>query len=138
MSREITWKLTDHICRNCSGGRVLRSVTGAGMTPGGNSIYRCADCGASGYATDEICWCGFRMKNQRDNGFICMSFSILKTEPELLNEFRACGCEPDRAEVGIIRRHAGRTECRDSAVIAGQNCRQSAGCTVKNTPGSDF
>lgn len=43
MKDKRTWALTDHLCRDC-GGRVLRCVTGNGITPGGNPIYKCADC----------------------------------------------------------------------------------------------
>ena len=32
---KLTWALEDHLCRSC-GGRILRSVSGAGMTPGGD------------------------------------------------------------------------------------------------------
>ena len=39
-----TWAIEDHLCRSC-GGRILRCVKGNGMTPGGNPLYKCADCG---------------------------------------------------------------------------------------------
>ena len=31
-----------------------------------------------------------------------MPFSVLKDRPELEAAFRACGCDPSRAEVGIM------------------------------------
>ena len=71
MKERITWVIEDHICKNC-GGRILRSVTGAGMTPGGNPLYRCADCGANGYALDEICWCGLHHRNQTMEPYQCL------------------------------------------------------------------
>jgi len=99
----ITWKLEDHVCRSC-GGRILKSVSGAGMTPGGNPIYRCADCGRGGsfFGENEICWCGFSYRQQNLNPYKCLSFRILEEHPELLPAFQACGCEPGRSEVGIV------------------------------------
>lgn len=98
-----TWKLEDHLCRSC-GGRILRCVTGNGMTPGGNPLFKCADCGEciSGISPDVLCWCGFHHRNQHAKAYKCVPFSILKERPELLNAFRSCGCEPGRSEVGIM------------------------------------
>ena len=57
---KLTWALEDHLCRSC-GGRILRSVSGAGMTPGGNPVIKCADCGKAAAASgpEALCWCGF-------------------------------------------------------------------------------
>jgi hypothetical protein len=99
-----TWIIEDHLCRDC-GGRVLRCVSGNGMTPGGNPIYRCADCGKSVAAMgpQEICWCGFSHRMQHHmTAYCCIPFSILNFRPELLSAFRACGCDPERGEVGIM------------------------------------
>lgn len=97
------WALEDHLCRKC-GGRILRCVSGAGMTPGGNPVFRCADCGAStsGMGPEELCWCGFSHRMNLDNAYICLPFSILQDRPELASAFRACGCDPGRGEVGIM------------------------------------
>lgn len=99
----ITWALENHLCRSC-GGRVLRSVSGAGPTGGGNPVFKCADCGtsASDFGPNCICWCGFAHRNQNDNPYECLPYSILEHHPELANAFRACGCDPERGEVGII------------------------------------
>jgi hypothetical protein len=102
--KSITWKLVNHLCRKC-GGRILRSVTGAGMTPGGNPIFRCADCGASNYAMgpEVLCWCGFNHRQQNITAYACLPYSVLKDEPELLDAFLACGCDPKRGgDVGIV------------------------------------
>lgn len=98
-----TWVLEDHLCKAC-GGRILRCVTGGGITGGGNPIFKCADCGRSNSAMgpEVLCWCGFSHRGNRDNAYTCQPFSVLKERPELLSAFRACGCDPDRGEVGIM------------------------------------
>ena len=59
-ARKLTWALEDHLCLSC-GGRILRSVRGAGMTPGGNPVFKCADYGKAAAASspEALCWCGF-------------------------------------------------------------------------------
>ena len=101
--RPRTWTLEDHLCKGC-GGRILRCVTGAGPTGGGNPIFRCADCGVSTSATGPraLCWCGFYHRSQTYTAYICVPFSALEDRPDLLDAFRACGCEPGRGEVGIM------------------------------------
>lgn len=107
-----TWWLENHLCRNC-GGRILRCVSGNGVTPGGNPVYKCADCGAEGAQMSPrgLCWCGFEHKGQKMRPYLCVPFSILtsgkyttETTKKLLSAFRACGCEPGRTEVGIMLR----------------------------------
>lgn len=101
----ITWQLTDHLCAGC-GGRILKSVSGAGMTPGGNPVWKCADCGKATAAMgpDVMCWCGFHHKhNHNTTAFVCKPYSVLEDKPELLAAFQACGCDPKRGgEVGIM------------------------------------
>jgi len=102
--RRQAWVLEDHLCRAC-GGRILRCVSGGGMTGGGNPIYLCADCGASRaqMGPDELCWCGFSHRRQSIQAYKCVPYSILLERPELLKAFRACGCDPERGgEVGIM------------------------------------
>lgn len=103
MGDKRTWSLTDHVCKGC-GGRILRCASGAGMTPGGNPVWRCADCGAStsSMGPDSLCWCGFSHRSQRATAYVCAPFSILKDRPELLIAFQACGCSPGRGEVGVM------------------------------------
>jgi len=99
-----TWELEDHLCKAC-GGRILRCVTGAGMTPGGNPVFKCADCGraTSGMSPDVLCWCGFSHRgNHNSTAYVCQPFTVLKDRPELEQAFRACGCDPSRGEVGIM------------------------------------
>lgn len=96
------YEITDHLCRNC-GGRILRCLD-TGMSPGGNPMFRCADCGESsyGHGPDCVCWCGFNHRNQTMTAYRCLPFSILKEYPDLLKCFLACGCDPERNEVGIV------------------------------------
>lgn len=105
MSKEMTWALTDHLCKSC-GGRVLRCVGGSGPTPGGNPLYKCADCGKSVAAmgSDALCWCGYSHKhNHNATAYVCKPFAILQDHPEFLRAFQACGCDPKRGgEVGIM------------------------------------
>lgn len=98
-----TWALEDHVCRAC-GGRILRCASGGGPTGGGNPIFKCADCGASGsgMSPDVLCWCGFSHRGQHATAYICQPFSILESRPELKDAFAACGCKTGRAEVGIM------------------------------------
>lgn len=102
------WVLEDHLCRGC-GGRILRCVAGQGPSPGGNPLFKCADCGKASTAMgpDVLCWCGFSHRgNHHMTVYQCVPFSILKAMPDkaqaLTNSFRACGCEPGRSEVGIM------------------------------------
>lgn len=94
--------LEDHVCRSC-GGRILRQLN-HGPTPGGNPVYRCANCGvaSSSMGPDRLCWCGFQFRAQHATAYRCLPFSILKDRPELLEAFRSCGCEPGRQEVGVV------------------------------------
>ena len=103
MPRIQTWALEDHLCRSC-GGRVLRCVSGNGATPGGNPIYKCADCGAASASMgpSAICWCGFSHRSQSATAYRCVPFSILAERPGLRAAFAACGCDPGRSEVGIM------------------------------------
>lgn len=98
------WVLIDHLCRDC-GGRILLCVEGNGMTPGGNQIRRCADCGKSGTqvsGADAICWCGTHHRGSNVTPYKCLPFSILESQPWLEEAFRACGCDPARGDVGIV------------------------------------
>jgi len=98
-----TWVIEDHLCVKC-GGRILRCVTGNGITPGGNSVYRCADCGATSTKMGgrDLCWCDKRHKNQSIAAYRCLSFSVIKDRPEMKDAFLRCGCDPERGEVGIV------------------------------------
>ena len=98
-----TWELEDHLCKVC-GGRILRCASGAGPSPGGNPLYRCADCGVAttSMGPGALCWCGFGHRMQNDGAYSCVPFSILRDRPDLLSAFRSCGCEPGRSEVGIM------------------------------------
>lgn len=99
-----TWIIEDHLCRTC-GGRILRCVSGGGITGGGNPIFRCADCGTGTAAMgpEALCWCGFSHRSQTANAYRCVPYSILGDRPELLKAFRKCGCDPERSgEVGIM------------------------------------
>ncbi len=84
---------------------MLRCVSGNGVTPGGNPIYKCADCGVSmaSMGPTDLCWCGFAHKRNDITAYVCVPFSILDKRPELLSAFRACGCDPERGgDVGIM------------------------------------
>lgn len=51
-----TWEVEDHACRHCMG-RLL-----SGVSPDGQPILRCAECGATAQGThDVMCWCGIEM-----------------------------------------------------------------------------
>lgn len=100
----MTWALEDHLCKKC-GGRILRCVSGGGVTGGGNPIFRCADCdaGMSAMGPEALCWCGFTHRRQEENPYRCVPYSILKEYPKLIRAFRACGCDPERGgDVGIM------------------------------------
>lgn len=101
------WTIEDHICRFCNGGRILKCEDGTCISPGGNPLWRCADCGKSCYSLipDPICWCGFKFKNENHCAYICVPFSILEYKPELEEKFYSCGCDPKGpSEVGILLR----------------------------------
>lgn len=100
---QMRWKLEDHLCKAC-GGRILRCVSGVGLTPGGNPLFKCADCGkaVTGMGPEALCWCGFSHRGQRTTAYRCLPFSVIEEFPALVNAFRACGCEPGQGEVGIV------------------------------------
>ena len=101
------WALEDHLCRKC-GGRILRSVSGAGATPGGDPVFMCASCGFAMAAIGPyaVCWCGFGHRNNEPGAYRCLPFSALQDCPEvareLENAFRSCGCDPENGVVGIM------------------------------------
>jgi hypothetical protein len=107
MSR--TWAIEDHLCKSC-GGRILRCVTGNGMSPGGNPTFMCADCGKAawgmGVGDSELCWCSFNHRRNKEGFYTCLPFAIIEARPlvkqKLINAFRNCGCEPDKGGVGIV------------------------------------
>ena len=103
---EITWEITDHICRKC-GGRILRSVSGAGVTPGGNSIHRCADCGASTtrMGPGDVCWCDFKMRGQTYPAYRCVSVSWADGDDHRMDLLRRSGyCDSDSRQVVPVLR----------------------------------
>jgi len=103
VSKQRTWTIEDHLCRSC-GGRILRCATGNGMTPGGNPVFKCADCGKSTAAMgpDALCWCGFSHRLNNATAYVCKPFSILAEHPQLASAFAACGSDPKRGEVGVM------------------------------------
>ena len=105
METEATFTLEPHICMRC-GGRILRFAR-PGMTPGGNPLFRCADCGAqkSGFGPNVLCWCGYAHRGQHLHGYVCVPFSAVTEHPQLRAALLACGCDPDnkRSEIGIVR-----------------------------------
>lgn len=106
------WSITDHICSKC-GTRILRQE-GSYISGGGNSIYHCADCGATGSDLSEgggICWCSYHLKHQHTNPYTCVPFSLIEELEDagrtnaanaLNNAFLMCGCDPRRGKVGIM------------------------------------
>lgn len=99
-----TWTVEDHLCNGC-GGRILRCATGQGMSPGGNALWRCAQCDQRGSglgAGGGICWCDFSHRGQNATAYRCLPFSVLEKQPELREAFGACGCDPKHGEVGVV------------------------------------
>jgi hypothetical protein len=110
-----TWYIEDHVCRFCAGGRILKCASNQGMSPGGNPLYKCSDCGKTVFGMDcsNLCWCGQAFKNQFDNAYTCLSFKAIETHPypdQLRNAFLSCGCDPSgkRTEVGILLKESYR------------------------------
>jgi hypothetical protein len=114
-----TWELTDHVCIKC-GGRILKCVTGNGMSPGGNPLYKCSCCSAATWGLgqpEELCWCGMHFKGQTENPYICLPFSILKEHPELESIFQSCGCDPKSGmDVGVGLRDELRKTIKENTV----------------------
>lgn len=109
------YSITDHICARC-GTRILRQE-GSYVSCGGNAIYHCADCGATGGDLSEgggICWCSYHMKHHHGglSVYQCVPMSLIDEfagKPEIQqmirHAFHACGCNTDgRAKVGIMLR----------------------------------
>lgn len=96
-----TWSLEPHVCRGC-GGRIVRRATGpSAVTPGGNPIYACADCGirGSGFGPSFICWCGMAMRGGNAGAYRCVA--LRGADPHVVQAARNCGCDPERTEIGI-------------------------------------
>ena len=117
-----TWVFEPHRCMDCSG-RIMRCVTGNGMSPGGNPMYKCADCGKCRWAlVCDICWCRLEFKNQVDCGYQCVEFKKIEDYPGLLNAFRSCGCEPPppwgtnarAGDIGILTKESYRSNTRNT------------------------
>lgn len=102
---ERTWKLTDHMCVKC-GGRILRCVTGNGMSPGGNPLYKCSCCNIATWSLGQpmdLCWCGMTFRGQTESAYMCLPFSILKDYPDLENLFKSCGHDPNSGmDIGVV------------------------------------
>lgn len=99
-----TWVLEDHVCRSC-GGRILRSASGAGPTPGGNPVFMCSDCekATSAMGPDALCWCGFSHRRMHPaTAYKCLHTSLVNDYPRLAEAFRSCGCDPARGGVGVV------------------------------------
>lgn len=118
VSNNMTWRLLDHLCKSC-GGRLLQCASGQGPSPGGNPLFKCADCGnaTTSLGPEALCWCGFshRLQSTSSTAYKCVPFSLIKDRPEfaqkLINAFRSCGCEPGRGEVGIMLEDDYRAVC---------------------------
>ena len=66
---------------------------------------------------EVLCWCGFGHKhNHNANAYVCQPFTVLEARPELLDAFRACGCDPKRGgEVGVMLER----DLRSNVVLSG-------------------
>jgi hypothetical protein len=97
------WAMEDHVCRTC-GGRVLRLVSPTGMSPGGNPWFQCADCGKGtwGMGPDGVCWCGFGHRGGMEGSYACASWAEAEKDPVIAQAMRACGCDPQRGQVGVM------------------------------------
>lgn len=75
------YELTDHLCRKCGQGRILKTVYSEPktVTLGGNPIYLCSMCEAQccSMMTYPLCWCGV----QFDRGGIMYDTMCAKSEP---------------------------------------------------------
>lgn len=80
---------------------MLQRVSGPPvLTPGGNSIKRCADCGSS--SADfmrQDCWCAMAMRGSEPGAYQCVP--LRNVEPWVITAARRCGCDPEKSEVGI-------------------------------------
>lgn len=56
----MSWKLVDHVCRDCLG-RILYGPEG----------YRCSNCGSSSEKLTDLCSCGATLKNGKNAGLRC-------------------------------------------------------------------
>jgi len=97
------WEIVDHVCRFCNGGRLLRR---GAMSPTG-VVYRCANCGRTGYDPADLCWCGQHFKGKcTQQHYMCLPYVFTEEHPEfrevILDLFRKCGCDPENGEVGIV------------------------------------
>ncbi len=105
--KQPTYSLTDHACRICSG-RILMQETLTGVTPGGNPVFRCADCGkeSCGMTPEGICWCGFTQRRQAQSGdWLCMRTDKAVDQPWVRDAFAHCGVDVNSdVEIAVINR----------------------------------
>lgn len=103
--RETTYKLTDHMCRDC-GGRILTQATPDTITGGGNPIWRCSNCGAKTASMNAypLCWCGAHWRGGESMNFSCIVIADAQDNPALREALAQCGCggESYTHEIGII------------------------------------
>lgn len=101
MSKKAHFILTDHICRHCTGGRILMGVANVGASGGGNPLYQCSDCGKAGASmeADHLCWCGFSYRGSTEHPYRCAS---KKDHPEWKYEFQMSGCWTTPSEIGVV------------------------------------
>lgn len=66
MSKDILWRLEDHVCKSCFGRVISRPV----MDAVGQRLYRCTNCGheAQGDSVSAICCCGVKLRKQGRDG----------------------------------------------------------------------
>lgn len=92
MSTELSWTITNHICRVCMG-RVLKRAT-----IGGPAVYRCACCGVEGTGShSSICTCGMTWRKGKaaiNAGVRCVENP--ERSPECMSEIVAVSVEPPR------------------------------------------
>lgn len=77
------YEMTDHLCRHCRG-RILHD---------GDTLYRCAECGASvdGDDHEALCCCGLVLADGRDARFRCVVVPVEQRTPAV------------PFEVGVVR-----------------------------------
>ncbi len=82
------WALTAHVCVVCMGRILERALlSGPGIAPGKERVYRCADCGVErdGVTPAVLCACGLKLKG-RQLGLKCEPNSERSPEfpPEII------------------------------------------------------
>lgn len=89
--KSLKYTLTDHICRHCGQGRILRIILPPKTcTTGGNPIFYCSTCKETSCSitTSGLCWCGAQYIRGGPDG---VPYNTMCCTEEMANQMKEHG-----------------------------------------------